>query len=65
LIKLPEPTQSGIDADQLPKRQPMAFAGALGRFKWPDGTALRTFTIVTTTTNETVSETMRRWGERP
>jgi putative SOS response-associated peptidase YedK len=32
----------------------MAFAGLWDRFKWPDGTMTRTFTVVTTNTNETV-----------
>ena len=36
--------------------QPMAFAGLWEGFKWPDGTVLRTFTIITTNANETVGE---------
>jgi putative SOS response-associated peptidase YedK len=36
--------------------QPMAFAGLWEGFKWPDGTVLRTFTIITTYANEVVGE---------
>ena len=34
--------------------QPIAFAGLWEGFKWPDGTVLRTFTIITTNANATV-----------
>ena len=36
--------------------QPMAFAGLWEGFKWPDGTVLQTFTIVTTNANMMVAE---------
>jgi hypothetical protein len=41
----------------------MALAGALGGFKWPHGTALRTFTIVGVNANETVGETCEAMRE--
>jgi len=41
-------------------RQPMAFAGLWEGFKWPDGTVLRTFTIITTNANETGDELHNR-----
>ena len=40
--------------------QPMAFAGLWEGFKWPDGTVLRTFTIMTTNANEMVGELHNR-----
>jgi putative SOS response-associated peptidase YedK len=40
--------------------QPMAFAGLWEGFKWPDGTVLRTFTIITTNANATVGELHNR-----
>ena len=40
--------------------QPMAFGGLWEGFKWPDGTVLRTFTIITTNANETVGELHNR-----
>jgi putative SOS response-associated peptidase YedK len=36
--------------------QSMAFDGLWEGFKWPDGTVLRTFTIITTNANETVGQ---------
>jgi putative SOS response-associated peptidase YedK len=36
--------------------QPVAFAGLWEGFKWPDGTVLRTFTIVTTYANKVGGE---------
>ena len=38
----------------------MAFGGLWEGFKWPDGTVLRTFTIITTNANETVGELHNR-----
>ena len=38
----------------------MAFAGLWKGFKWPDGTVLRTFTIITINANETVGELHNR-----
>ena len=38
----------------------MAFDGLWEGFKWPDGTVLRTFTIITTNANETVRELHNR-----
>jgi putative SOS response-associated peptidase YedK len=40
--------------------QPMAFAGLWEGFKWPDGTVLQTFTIVTTNANMMVAELQDR-----
>jgi putative SOS response-associated peptidase YedK len=40
--------------------QPMASGGLWEGFKWPDGTVLRTFTIITTNTNGTVGELHNR-----
>ena len=40
--------------------EPMAFAGLWEGFKWPDGTVLRTFTIITTNANETGDELHNR-----
>jgi putative SOS response-associated peptidase YedK len=36
--------------------QPMAFAGWWEEFRWPDGTVLRTFTIITTDANAMMAE---------
>jgi len=36
--------------------QPMAFSGLWEGFRWPDGTVARTFTIITTDANATMSE---------
>ena len=38
----------------------MALAGLWEGFKWPDGTVLRTFTIMTTNANEMVGELHNR-----
>jgi putative SOS response-associated peptidase YedK len=38
----------------------MAFAGLWEGLKWPDGTVLRTFTIITTNANETDGELHNR-----
>ena len=36
--------------------EPMAFAGLWEGFRWPDGTILRSFTIVTTDANAEMAE---------
>ena len=36
--------------------QPMAFAGLWEQFEWPDGTVLRTFTIITANANAMMAE---------
>jgi len=40
--------------------RPMAFAGLWEVFKWPDGTATRTFTIITTNANDTMAQLHNR-----
>ena len=51
-----------IEGDEQPyaiarqDRQPMAFAGLWEGFRWPDGTVLRTFTIITTNANAMIAE---------
>jgi putative SOS response-associated peptidase YedK len=40
--------------------QPMAFAGLWDVFKWPDGTATRTFTIITTNANDMMAQLHNR-----
>jgi putative SOS response-associated peptidase YedK len=53
-----KPVQGGKQPYAIARRdgQPMAFAGLWEGFRWPDGTVLRTFTLITTEANAMMAE---------